>query len=403
MGPPPLINTKGVGGPVNVVGSGYIAWTFRTTNNQFRTVILPAVYIPTAPTRLLATTPFCRKYNEEIHQKSDGTMVTSGSSDEHPIPANINPHNDLPQAWAYRPSKPTNDKTIDEDDVTIATSNTRAQTKPLTSNSTSKHSIMQAAISEVSCHNINLNEGDKEWLKWHQRLGHRAFATIKYLMGIGAFAKSQRTRALHTQCSKRVECPKCAACCYAKAKRRPVEKPRTHSRVTDNYKSLRDNTLLPGQEVSVDHLVLSVPGRTYEGYGKGHNTTMFKGSAIFVDNATGYTYVHHQKSLNTHDTLRGKEAFEADCRDLGVIIQKYRRDNAAVFHSHEYKRHLEKFDQTQKFAGVGQHHANGIVEKTIQDVQSTARTMLIHLAIHWGDQADLALWPMAIDHAVFPS
>ncbi|CAJ1935829.1 unnamed protein product [Cylindrotheca closterium] len=93
--------------------------------------------------------------------------------------------------------------------------------------------------------------------------------------------------------------------------------------------------------------------------------------------------------------------YEANCRDLGVVPQKYRSDNAAVFHSHEYKQHLEAFSQTQKFAGVGQHHANGIVEKAIQDIQSTARTLLVHLAIRWPEQADLALWPMAIDHAVF--
>ena len=209
-------------------------------------------------------------------------------------------------------------------------------------------------------------------------------------------------RSLHTKISKQDEPPKCAACCYAKAKRRPItKKPRTTAVVKDPSSSLRKDVLYPGQEVSVDHMVSSVPGRTYAGYGKGTKGNMYKGSALFVDNATGFIDVHHQKSLNSHDTLRAKEAFEANCRDLGVVPQKYRSDNAAVFTSNDYKKHLEEFAQTQKYAGVGQHHANGIVEKAIQDIQTTARTMLIHLAIHWPEQADLALWPMAIDHAVF--
>lgn len=116
-----------------------------------------------------------------------------------------------------------------------------------------------------------------------------------------------------------------------------------------------------------------------------------KGSALFVDNATGYIDVHHQKSLNSHETLRAKETFEANSRDLGIVPQQYRSNNAAVFTSKDYKKHLEEFAQTQKYAGVGQHHANGIVEKAIQDIQTTARTMLIHFAIHWPDQADLVL------------
>ena len=411
MGPPPQSSTKGVGGPVEVKGSGHVAWTFKTKDNHFRKFILPAVYIPAATQRLLSTSSLCQAYPDEIVTQNATGMTLSGNqaskrTQTRAIQANVDSGNNLPTAWAFfQAEETTNVETTCEDDTTVITKNTTAKETPTASCRSTKippqHATMHAAISEVCHHNINLNDGDREWLKWHQRLGHRAFATIRYLLSTGTLAKSQRARTLHTQISKQVECPKCAACCYAKAKKRPRDKPRTHARVKDAPSSLRNDILDPGQEVSVDHLVSSVPGRTYEGFGKGHKTQMFRGSALFVDNATSYTYVHHQKSLNTHDTLRGKEAFEANCRDLGVVPQRYRSDNASVFHSHEYKRHLEQFSQTQRFAGVGQHHANGIVEKTIQDIQSTARTMLVHLAIHWPDQADLALWPMAIDHAVF--
>ena len=94
-------------------------------------------------------------------------------------------------------------------------------------------------------------------------------------MGSGVLAKSARLRTLHTRISKRTDNPKCAACCYAKAKRRPVERPKTQSRVKDAPKSIRADILYPGQEISVDHLVSSVPGRTYEGYGKGDARNMY--------------------------------------------------------------------------------------------------------------------------------
>ena len=46
--PPPPTPTNGVDGPVQVAGSGQVSWTFRTTDNTFRTVMLPGVYIPTS-------------------------------------------------------------------------------------------------------------------------------------------------------------------------------------------------------------------------------------------------------------------------------------------------------------------------------------------------------------------
>ena len=409
--PPPHNNTKGIGGPIEVTGCGRVAWTFRTENNTFRTLILPAVLVPSATQRLLSTSSLLNQYSAETISITSNGLQLSGSCEDgastQAIPVSISSVNNLPTAQAYRPmthiQPPSPPMKVTSDDATVVIDNRRTSPKPPAPIRTlNRNAAMLYSLAEVSKHNINLDEGDKEWLKWHQRLCHRAFNISRYLMGAGVLAKSQRLRALHTRISKRVDIPKCAACCYAKAKRRPAPKPMTtHARVKDAPGSLRDNTLQIGEETSVDHMVSSVPGRTYRGYGKGHKTEMFKGSALFVDNASGHTFVQHQKSLNTHETLRAKEAYEANCRDLGVVPQRYRSDNAAIFHSHEYKKHLESFSQTQKYAGVGQHHANGIVEKAIQDIQSTARTMLIHLAIHWPEQADLSLWPMAIDHAVF--
>ena len=40
-------------------------------------------------------------------------------------------------------------------------------------------------------------------------------------------------------------------------------------------------------------------------------------------------------------------------------------------------------------------------ERYIQTVVSWARAMVLHAALHWPDQADLALWPFALNHAVY--
>ena len=52
------------------------------------------------------------------------------------------------------------------------------------------------------------------------------------------------------------------------------------------------------------------------------------------------------------------------------------------------------------FCGTGAHHQNQ-AERAIQTVVRWARTLLVDAAIHWPDETNLNLWPMAMDHAVW--
>jgi hypothetical protein len=54
-----------------------------------------------------------------------------------------------------------------------------------------------------------------------------------------------------------------------------------------------------------------------------------------------------------------------------------------------------------EFSGVGAHHQNDVAERAIQTVSSLARTMLLHMLLHWPAQADLELWPFALEHAAY--
>jgi len=128
---------------------------------------------------------------------------------------------------------------------------------------------------------------------------------------------------------------------------------------------------------------------------------MFTGGCLFIDHASNFVHVKNQCHLNTHETIKAKEAFEVMCRDHGVIPQSYLSDNGKAFTSAGFTSHLSQFEQVMKFAGVGAHHHNGNAERAIQTIMSIARTMMLHSAIHWPDVADPMLWPMAVQHAVF--
>ena len=119
---------------------------------------------------------------------------------------------------------------------------------------------LNAVVSVVHKDNYNLSPAEKEWLKWHYRLGHVGFKRVQFLMRSGVLAKSPPMRSLHTTIAKLTTPPKCAACLFAKAKRRSVNTATSHHKVTDDAKSLQKNTLYPGQEISVDHYVCSTLG-----------------------------------------------------------------------------------------------------------------------------------------------
>jgi len=100
------------------------------------------------------------------------------------------------------------------------------------------------------------------------------------------------------------------------------------------------------------------------------------------------------------DTLRMKRAFERFAAECGVSIKAYHADNVP-FAAKEFVADLNAKGQTIDYSGTGAHHQNGVAKRTIQTVMRWARAMLMHAVIHWPDQADLELWPFALDYAVY--
>ena len=248
---------------------------------------------------------------------------------------------------------------------------------------------------------MNLTDPEKELLRWHQRLGHISFKRVQSLFRSGVLSHTDATRRLHTAACKIQNPPKCAACQFGKQSCRPAKGNKTIA-VRDRSGVLRQENLLPGQCISVDHFVCNTKGRLFTSRGKTSALErLYCGGCLFVDHASGFVHVKHQSSLSSHDTMRAKEKIELFCRDHGVLPQKYMSDNASAFTSKSFTDHLRIYRQWNSFAGAGAHHHNGIAERSIRTIMAIARTMMLHSAIHWPDMADATLWPMAVSHAVF--
>mgnify|MGYP000681102589 CR=1 FL=1 len=371
---------KGLANGLRITGVGKIAYVFTNTEGKHETLVCPAYLVPKASARLMGLTALLKQYHgtkkitierDRLIVKTCKRSVPTGLQRPPPIHIPVDPSNNLPTGRAFRASE-------------------------MEGHDPSAYN----APSPVDSRNSNIDESDKETLRWHYRLGHLAFRKIKFLMRTGVLAHTQGARRVQSNACRRSDAPMCAACQYGKQKRRS-QHGLTHRVVPRHEGALRRDVTLPGQKVSVDHFICSTRGRLLHTFGKEGKDERFKGGAIFVDNASSFVHIEEQVNLNTHETLKSKESFEKLCKDHGVVPQSYLHDNGSCFTAKEYAEHLEEFQQTTRFAGVGAHHHNGIAERAIQTIMSIARTMMLHAAIHWAEVADAALWPLAVQHAVY--
>jgi hypothetical protein len=107
-----------------------------------------------------------------------------------------------------------------------------------------------------------------------------------------------------------------------------------------------------------------------------------------------------QVGLGAEETIRSKHDFERESSNHGVRVESYRGDNG-VYRSNEFTKDLKLRSQTIKFSGVGAHHQNGVAERAIRTISESARSMMLHAAIHWPEAMSLDLWPFAVNYAVY--
>ena len=78
----------------------------------------------------------------------------------------------------------------------------------------------------------------------------------------------------------------------------------------------------------------------------------------------------------------------------------YRGDNG-VYKTKMFKEDLALRHQKMSYSGVGTHGKNGVAERVIQTVVTSARIIMLHQALLWTEQFDMRLWSFALQYAAY--
>ena len=247
--------------------------------------------------------------------------------------------------------------------------------------------------------NQNLTAAQKELLRWHWKLGHMDLRRIQRLLKTGALGDGPLVKAASKVDLNKFPM-KCGSCEFSKAKRQPSrpKRQKAGSSIPKAEKILSNEVLIPGQKVSMDHFIVSTPGRLFSSRGRESHDRMLKGGVIFVDHASNYVWVEPVVNFTAGEALRAKRAFEREMSSMGVTVLNYHTDNG-VFKATEFQDELIKGGQGITFSGVGAHHQNAMAERAIGVTVSLARTMMLHAKLRWPKAIQTVLWPMALKHA----
>jgi hypothetical protein len=108
---------------------------------------------------------------------------------------------------------------------------------------------------------------------------------------------------LHTAACQIFNPPKCAACQYGNQHQQPAPA-KIATAIKDCAGVLKAESLVPGQQVSIDHFICGTKGRLFSSAGRSLNSDMFAGGCLFIDHASTFVHVELQKHLNTHETMK---------------------------------------------------------------------------------------------------
>ena len=250
---PTSVKLIGLAKNLRIEGVGKVAWNVLDHHGNLRLLCIPAYYVPGSLTRLLSTSSLLQTYPNETILIEPHQLKLSGVPgllSRAPVTVRIDPTNNLPTCMMIRP----------EDSVQAITA-------------------LSLTISVVSSSNVNLLEPQKELLRWHYHLGHLGFRKLQFIMRSGVLAHSKHTRHLHTTVCKLKDLPRCAACLYGKQHCLPTPGKQS-SLIRDRQGALKQDNLLPGSHVAVDHFICSTKSRLFTSRGKTSDSQMFSGGCI---------------------------------------------------------------------------------------------------------------------------
>ena len=380
----PVDKMTGLKDSVDIQGVGWVRWPIRDIFNHVVIVQTRAYYVPDANIRLFSTQVYFQEAaktdrNPRLTQDRDKVVLTVDKDNE--LTFNYSSRSNLPLMFL---------------DWGIANLSVTSEVYNL------KLSEELEATLTLTDHNHNLPPKAKELLLWHHRLAHVGMEWVKRLMR----PRRDENRDVPPIIPTRVvgtpscEAPKCPACEFGKAKRRPTRPLKKKTRRNRPDLSIRSGDLRPGDCVSMDQYSCSTPGRLADTYGKEGIENQYVGGTIFCDHATTLMYAHHTVGYGVGEVLQGKHVFEKFAKSFGQTIRSFRADNGSTFTSEDMLQDLALQGQTLTYSGTSAQHQNGVAERSIQTVTNLARSMMMHMALHWPNAYDEALWPFALDQAI---
>jgi hypothetical protein len=147
----------------------------------------------------------------------------------------------------------------------------------------------------------------------------------------------------------------------------------------------------------VDQIQSNIPGIFSQMKGT-PTRNLYTVITIFVDSRSDVTYIHPQQTSSSIDTLIAKHTFERWSASYERKIKHYHSDNGR-FVDNEWTNDCNKQQQTVSMCGFNAHHQNGIVERSIRQLQDMSRTALLHASTMWPDAINTYLWPYAMRNA----
>jgi hypothetical protein len=105
---------------------------------------------------------------------------------------------------------------------------------------------------------------------------------------------------------------------------------------------------------------------------------------VFVDQFSGLSFVHLQKTSSGEETLNAKMAFKGFVRSLNV--------------QNLWMSNVRKEGQTISFCSINAHFQNRVAERQIRDLSDGAQTSLLHAKERWSKAISVHLWPYAVRH-----
>ena len=129
-----------------------------------------------------------------------------------------------------------------------------------------------------------------------------------------------------------------------------------------------------------------------------HTCERITAATAFMDHKSEFGYSHLCTTTSQEETLLGKVAFEKLAATYGVKVEAYHADNGR-FTELGFCESSAKADQTITFCGVSAHHQTSIMERYIQDITKSGRTLLLHAKQCWRDVIGTIIWLFALKAA----